>query len=140
MGYRRLLKNYLQHVDQLLGSTLVETVSESELFTKRDLGELKNIAAEMTREKANRESATNMDVGAMLVEVIRGAGLTVEEVAYLTNVPTKTLNLWCYSDHNSGISPPTSTEFKQIVLAVLSWQVEKRALAANPQQSASPAQ
>ena len=133
MGYRRLLKSYLQHVDQLIGSTLIETVIESALFCKRDLGELSGIAAEVARENANRDRPPEVDYGALLVEVIRGNALTVEEVADLSQMKTATLNQWCYGETEGGIAPLTDKEFSQILFAVLGSKVRQRALMAGPQ-------
>ena len=50
MGYRKLLKGYLAHVNDTVGSDLVELAAQKNAFKPRDLGELRSIAAELKRE------------------------------------------------------------------------------------------
>ncbi|MCR9259618.1 MAG: hypothetical protein NXH95_07835 [Pseudomonadaceae bacterium] len=50
MGYRKLLKGYLAHVNDTVGSDLVELAAQKDAFKPRDLGELRSIAAELKRE------------------------------------------------------------------------------------------
>lgn len=50
MGYRKLLKGYLAHVNDTIGSDLVELAAQKNAFKPRDLGELRSIAAELKRE------------------------------------------------------------------------------------------
>ena len=50
MGYRKLLKGYLAHVNDTVGSDLVELAAQKKVFRPRDLGELRSIVAELKRE------------------------------------------------------------------------------------------
>ncbi|MEE4280584.1 MAG: hypothetical protein V2I41_01485 [Pseudomonadales bacterium] len=50
MGYRKLLKGYLAHVNDTIGSDLVELAAQKNAFKPRDLGELRSVAAELKRE------------------------------------------------------------------------------------------
>ncbi len=50
MGYRKLLKGYLAHVNDTIGSDLVELAVQKNAFKPRDLGELRSLAAELKRE------------------------------------------------------------------------------------------
>ena len=50
MGYRRLLKQYIAHVRNVTGTDLIELASYSLALGKRDLGELRTIAAELHRD------------------------------------------------------------------------------------------
>lgn len=134
MGYRRLLKSYLQHIDQLLGNTLVHTVSESQLFNKRDVGELNGIAAEVLRETANRKTTSQADYSALLAEVIRSSSLSIDQVASLSNMPTTTLIRWCERDHTD--TGPTQVEFHRVVFAVLNWQASQYSTPAREMDSA----
>ena len=58
MGYRKLLKKYIAHVDALVGNDLIEVAALTNAMNKRDLGELRTLAAELQRDSfANK--ATN---------------------------------------------------------------------------------
>ena len=55
MGYRTLLKTYMAHVESLAGSDLVEVASITNGMSRRDLGELRAVAAELQRERHHQE-------------------------------------------------------------------------------------
>ena len=50
MGYRELIKKYMSHVDSLVGSNLVELAAITNSVNKREMGELRSLAAELKRE------------------------------------------------------------------------------------------
>ncbi|MEM9620309.1 MAG: hypothetical protein AAF993_01585 [Pseudomonadota bacterium] len=50
MGYRKLLKDYMQHVEAIVGVDLVELAALTNALNKRDLGELRTMSAELSRE------------------------------------------------------------------------------------------
>ncbi len=51
MGYRGLLKRYMSELRALLGSDYVEDLGRRERVSKRELGELRSIAAELNRQR-----------------------------------------------------------------------------------------
>jgi hypothetical protein len=58
MGYRELLKSYMAQLRAVLGSDYVEELGKKTRLTKREIGELRTISAELTRESfvnADRE-------------------------------------------------------------------------------------
>lgn len=58
MGYRELLKSYMAQLRAVLGSDYVEELGEQSRLTRRELGELRTISAELNRESfvdADRE-------------------------------------------------------------------------------------
>lgn len=58
MGYRELLKSYMAQLRAVLGSDYVEELGKQTRLTKREIGELRTISAELTRESfvnADRE-------------------------------------------------------------------------------------
>ncbi len=55
MGYRALLKNYIRQVMRLCGDHYIEALAEAEALGKRELAELRLLAAEAERED-DRES------------------------------------------------------------------------------------
>lgn len=102
MGYRRLFKNYLKHVNSLLGTTLVETTGASKVFSKRDLGEMSAMAAELDRETLAQRGkppsdrpAADYDPGELLSHLLRGLNLTRQEAADALRVDVDTINRWC---------------------------------------------
>ncbi|XOV82461.1 MAG: hypothetical protein ACFHXK_16570 [bacterium] len=50
MGYRKLLKGYLAHVNSIVGSDLVDLAARTQALKPREIGELRSIAAELARE------------------------------------------------------------------------------------------
>ncbi|MEM7099325.1 MAG: hypothetical protein AAF541_13770 [Pseudomonadota bacterium] len=58
MGYRILLKKYINHINELVGSDLVEIAAITNAMKKRELGELRTLAAEIKREPLDNSNAT----------------------------------------------------------------------------------
>ena len=50
MGYRQLPKKYISHVRGVVGNDLVEVAAITNAVNKRELGELRTLAAELERE------------------------------------------------------------------------------------------
>ena len=59
VGYRKLLKDYMAHVQGVTGTTLVELGALTHAIEKRELGELRTIAAEIKRESFNSAPPEN---------------------------------------------------------------------------------
>jgi hypothetical protein len=57
MGYRALLKNYIRHLKQVAGDHFINGPTPSEALSKRDLAELRLLAAELEREAARGRPA-----------------------------------------------------------------------------------
>lgn len=54
MGYRALLKNYIRQVTRLCGDHYIEALADAEALGKRELAELRLLAAEVEREDYQR--------------------------------------------------------------------------------------
>ena len=81
MGYRKLLKEYMAHVQGVTGSNLVELGALTHAIEKRELGELRTIAAEIKRESFNNTLPTNDNT---LVHAMLASGqLTLPELEAL---------------------------------------------------------
>ena len=50
MGYRQLLKEYMEHVNGVLGTDLVELATVTSTMGKRNIAELRVLASEINRE------------------------------------------------------------------------------------------
>lgn len=61
MGYRKLLKDYIEHVRNTVGSDLVELAYYRKVLTKREIGELRAIRAELKRESAAANQLEGVD-------------------------------------------------------------------------------
>lgn len=61
MGYRKLLKDYMRHVEATIGTNLVELATLTNAMGKRDIGELRAIAAELKRDSFTARPARNYD-------------------------------------------------------------------------------
>jgi hypothetical protein len=55
MGYRALLKNYIRHLMRVAGTHFVDEQSNAEVLGRRELAELRLLAAEVEREEYRRK-------------------------------------------------------------------------------------
>ena len=66
MGYRRLLKRYIRHLELVAGDNFIEQQGVDAVLEKRDLGELRSLAAEVRREaheaNSKRERSPDGDI------------------------------------------------------------------------------
>ena len=58
MGYRELLKKYMRHVNELVGDDLIEIAAITNAMRRRELGELRTLAAENERDVLEPTDAT----------------------------------------------------------------------------------
>ena len=79
MGYRKLLKDYMSHIDAVVGSDLVELAGLTQAFSRRELGELRTIAAELKREGYAQDEPQNYDH--LVRALIESGDITLEDVA-----------------------------------------------------------
>ncbi len=63
MGYRQLLKKFMQEVELLLGSSLVEELAHCHGLSQRELNELRVIAMEASKE-ASKEGTRAVEISA----------------------------------------------------------------------------
>lgn len=59
MGYRKLLKQYMAHVREVYGSDAIELAAMTNALTKRELGELRTLTAEINREAFEHAQVPN---------------------------------------------------------------------------------
>lgn len=128
MGYRRLLKNYLSYVEELLGTSLVEQAPASSAFSKRDLGELSAISAELAREKVLAAEApeksgpgpeVTLNYGELIARSVRDFGFTTTEAAAVIGVSKHTLKRWCYGGDEDQEQQITAAEFTQALARLI---------------------
>lgn len=61
MGYRALLKHYIAQLRKLVGDDYIEEITHSDGLSRREIGELRTIAAELQREALLSESEQDDD-------------------------------------------------------------------------------
>ena len=57
MGYRALLKNYIRHLMRVAGTNFIDEQSDAEVLSRREIAELRLLAAEVEREEYRRKPA-----------------------------------------------------------------------------------
>jgi hypothetical protein len=98
MGYRELLKKYIRFLELYQGDNFIETIPEAkeQIFTKRDLGELRTVAAEVFREHQGTEGVPtrvrNNNYRFRLL--LNRYGLSVEQAARLVEAAEEKVRRW----------------------------------------------
>lgn len=98
MGYRELLKKYIRFLELYQGDNFIETIPEAreQIFTKRDLGELRTVAAEVFRESQGAEGvpARVRNNNYRFRLLLNRYGLSVEQAAQLVEAAEDTVRRW----------------------------------------------
>ena len=106
MGYRKLLKDYMSHIDAVVGSDLIELGALTNAFSKRDIGELRALAAELKRDVYTRKKPTNYD------EMVRQ--LLIEE-----EINLEQLGEICGIEVGSEDEHLTTEQFRRILVSIV---------------------
>ena len=112
MGYRRLLRNYMHHVERILGTPGVELIEQGGEFSARDLGELRGIAAELSR----TTTAPAAGVSELLRQLLHSHELEPAQAAAVSGLPLDRLERTL--DADNGAQPLTPGEFVDLMLAI----------------------
>jgi len=105
MGYRRLLKDYMRHIESAIGSDFVELASLTNALGKREIGELRTLAAELRRESFT--STPSNSYNHLVHELLAEGRITLDQL-----------------DSIEGIEPATDSEdlpeevFRRILLTI----------------------
>lgn len=98
MGYRELLKKYIRYLELYQGDNFIETIpaAKEQIFSKRDLGELRTVAAEVFREHQGEEgSASRVQNNNYRFRLLLNRyGLSVEQAADLVDAAEETVRRW----------------------------------------------
>ena len=81
MGYRTLLAEYMRHVEDVVGTNLVEIAALTNSVSARDLGELRTIAAQMRRDSHEDDSEKNLNE--VVHQLLLDGDLRLEQLAAL---------------------------------------------------------
>lgn len=84
MGYRRLLKDYMRHIETTIGSDVVELASLTSALGKRDIGELRAIAAELRRESYT--STPNSNYNHLVRKLLQQGRINLEQLSNIEGI------------------------------------------------------
>ena len=84
MGYRQLLKKYIAHVDALVGNDLIEVAALTNAMNKRDLGELRTLAAELQRDSFAND-ATN-EYHTIIRSMVSNGSVSLEDLGRIKGI------------------------------------------------------
>jgi hypothetical protein len=121
MGYRTLLKRYIQHVELAVGENFIETdVHESEL-TVRDVGELSTLASELRRsERATRVSETRNPNQRLRLLMSRYA-LDTTELCSICGIPDGQLRRWRASPRSMQYEALSEDQLSSLEAGINRW-------------------
>ncbi len=84
MGYRRLLKDYISHVEAIVGVDLIDIAALTNALNKRDIGELRTVTAELKRESFMHGLST--DHNHTIKRLLDEGKLTYPDLKHLTGI------------------------------------------------------
>ena len=94
MGYRELLKKYILHLELTAGDHFIEAENRQAVLTQRDVGELRTLASEISRDNFRGEQAGRVaNYNHRLRVLMNRRTLAAEQVAELAGPSSD----WCAS-------------------------------------------
>jgi hypothetical protein len=122
MGYRELLKSYIRHLELVAGENFIEREASEPVLNKRDLGELRTLAAEI-----QRDAYRGADIGRVenynyrLRVLMNRHALTAGQVAELAEVGEPIVGRWRTNPGSERYSPMSEAEFARFESALNHW-------------------
>lgn len=121
MGYRTLLKRYIQHVELAVGDNFIESeVAESELTT-RDIGELRTLAAELRRSERSPRAGDTRNPNQRLRLLMSRYALDNLELATITGFDQADISRWRASPRSAHYLSLEETRLEQIERNIERW-------------------
>jgi len=121
MGYRTLLKRYIQHVELAIGENFIESdVHESEL-TARDVGELRTLAAELRRSERGGRSSDTRNPNQRLRLLMSRYALDTTELCAICGVPDEQLRRWRASPRSVHYATLSEDELSSLEAGINRW-------------------
>ena len=114
MGYRELLKNYIRFLELHAGDNFIETIPDSRerVLSRRDLGELRSIAAEIYRESHESPERTRVENRNYRFRLLLNRyGLSVPVAAELAGVDEDRVRRWRTHPRSRRYLPMTAGEY-----------------------------
>ncbi len=122
MGYRELLKNYIRHLELIAGDNFIEQDSSEPVLNKRDLGELRTLAAEIQRDAYSAAEISRVDNYNYRLRVMMNRhALTADLVAHLMGVEVAVVRRWRTNPGSDRYLAMSEADFARFELALNRW-------------------
>jgi len=122
MGYRELLKKYILHLELTAGDHFIESESREPVLTKRDLGELRTLAAEISRDAWKGEEADRVaNFNYRLRVLMNRHGLSAGRLAEIAGVEVERVRRWRTSPKSSSYQSLNAADYAELERTVIRW-------------------
>lgn len=122
MGYRELLKHYIRHLELVAGENFIEQPSNEPVLNKRDLGELRTLAAEIQRDAYRGTEVSRIDNYNYRLRVLMNRhALSANEVANLMEVTREDVRRWRTNPSSDRYRAMTEAEFAAFESSLNAW-------------------
>lgn len=122
MGYRELLKTYIRHLELVAGDNFIEHPTREPVLSRRDLGELRTLAAEIHRDfYRGAEVARIENYNFRLRVLMNRHGLPADQVADIARVPPEIVRRWRTNPDSERYLPMTEADFTRFEAALNHW-------------------
>lgn len=122
MGYRELLKSYIRHLELVAGDNFIELETSEPVLTRRDLGELRTLAAEIHRDAYRAAEVGRVENYNYRLRVLMNRhALSADQVAELTGASRNSVGRWRTNPASERYLPMTEAEFSRFELALSRW-------------------
>ena len=122
MGYRELLKNYIRHLELVAGDNFIEQDTNEPVLGKRDLGELRTLAAEIHRDAYRAAEVSRVENYNYRLRVLMNRhALSVDQVADLTGVSRQQVRAWRTNPDSDRYSAMSEEVFSRFESALNEW-------------------
>lgn len=122
MGYRELLKKYIRHLELCTGDNYIEFGSREPVLSKRDIGELRTLAAEIARDAISGGDVMRVDNYNYRLRVLMNRyALTVSEAATFAAVEPDLVRRWRTAPKSSQYVAMSESAFSRFEGALTLW-------------------
>ncbi len=122
MGYRELLKSYIRHLELVAGENFIERVNSEPVLNKRDLGELRTLAAEIHRDAYRGAEVSRVENYNYRLRVLMNRhALRAEQVADLAEVCDALVGRWRTNPDSERYQAMCEAEFARFESALNHW-------------------
>lgn len=122
MGYRELLKSYIRHLELVAGENFIERISSEPVLSKRDLGELRTVAAEIRRDAYRGAEVSRVENYNYRLRILMNRhALGTDQVAELADVNESMVGRWRTNPASERYQPMTEADFARFESALNHW-------------------
>jgi len=122
MGYRELIKNYIRHLELVAGDNFIERETNEPVLNKRDLGELRTLAAEIQRDAYRAAEVNRVENYNYRLRVLMNRhALTADQVAELAEVPREVVRSWRTNPDSERYRQMNEEDFARFESALNDW-------------------